>query len=60
GLYAFAGCDTLSTVHFSNTNGWQFTVISTAGGIDLDVSDGAQNAAYLTDRYVEYYLNKKL
>ena len=50
GRFAFSGCNTLTSVTFENTEGW--SVEGWDGQINnIDVTDPAQNAVYLTDTY---------
>jgi len=55
---AFSGCTNLTSVTFTVPNGWYVSTSSTAtSGIDVTLTDSAQNAIYLTSAnyYRDYY-----
>ena len=52
GYNAFSGCEALTSVIFKDTDGW------TCDGSDIDVTDTARNATYLTDTYCDYTWKK--
>ena len=52
GYQAFEYCDSLTSVTFKDTDGW------TCDGSDIDVTDTARNATYLTDTYCDYTWKK--
>ena len=56
GFYAFRDCTGLTSVTFKNTNGWWVSTSRTAtSGGNLNVSDPATAALYLTSTYCSYY-----
>ena len=55
--YAFYGCDSLTSVTFKDTDGWCYSSYDT-GNVDINVTDAAQNATYLTDTYYSYTWKK--
>lgn len=60
GNWAFSYCTGLTSVTFENPNGWYVTKKSFAtSGTDLDLTDPAKNAEYLTATYSEYYWKRK-
>ncbi len=60
GKEAFEYCSGLTSVTFENPNGWYVTKKSFAtSGTDLDLTDPAKNAEYLTATYSEYYWKRK-
>lgn len=53
---AFLGCPGLTSVIFENESGWYVTeTLDATSGIEVDVSDPANNATLLKDTYVNYY-----
>jgi hypothetical protein len=56
GYNAFYRCETLTSVIFENTSGWNYSDYSDCtNGTEIDVTDEEQNAINLTDRYKKYY-----
>ena len=56
GSYAFSDCYSLASVTFENTNGWYICSSGSAtSGTNIDVTDTARNATYLTSTYCNYY-----
>ena len=56
GNYAFQDCDSLTSVTFENTSGWNYSDDSNyANGKEINVTDEAKNATYLTDSYSDFY-----
>ena len=54
--YVFNGCFKLTSITFPNTTGWYRTENESAtSGINMDMSDPAKNAEWLTARYGEDY-----
>lgn len=59
GEYAFSGCTKLTSITFPNTTGWYRPISSSATtGTEMDMSDPAQNATWLTDTYDNYYFKR--
>ncbi len=65
GRYAFNMCGSLTSVTFNNANGWYVSKDSSmASGTDVDVSNAADSATYLTNKeqdggYVNYYWKRR-
>ncbi len=60
GVSAFDGCDSLTSVTFEDTSNWyRISSSSLTGGTQMDVTDTAANATYLTDTYKDYYWYKE-
>ena len=56
GNYAFYACRSLTNVTFENTSGWNYSDDSNyANGKEINVTDEAKNATYLTDSYSDFY-----
>ena len=53
---AFYDCEALTSVIFKNTSGWNYSDYSDCtNGTEIDVTDEAKNATYLTDSYSDFY-----
>ena len=53
---AFRDCESLTSVTFENTSGWNYSDDSNyANGKEINVTDEAKNATYLTDSYSDFY-----
>ena len=53
---AFYACRSLTSVTFENTSGWNYSDDSNyANGKEINVTDEAKNATYLTDSYSDFY-----
>ena len=57
GRNAFYDCEALTSVTFKDTDGWCYSGYDT-GNVDINVTDAAQNATYLTDTYCDYTWKK--
>ena len=57
GYGAFSYCGSLASVTFKDTDGWCYSGYDT-GNVDINVTDAAQNATYLTDTYCDYTWKK--
>ena len=56
---AFEGCTSLERIVFPNTTGWYRTRSSSdTTGTEMDMTDPAQNADWLTSTYVNYYFKR--
>ena len=56
GYAAFRDCESLTSVTFENTSGWNYSDDSNyANGKEINVTDEAKSATYLTDSYSDFY-----
>ncbi|MBQ2768575.1 MAG: leucine-rich repeat protein [Clostridia bacterium] len=54
GSWVFSGCDSLASITFENTVGWELS-----DGTDIGVTNPATNATYLEDTYAFYLWLRK-